>query len=104
MNTILIIDDEPDLRNVLRMVLEQEGFRCVESGDAVDALEILCQQPGISMIITDYHMPRMNGLQFITQLTEHPRLNSLPVILVTADRSLNLQTYAMSNWGQEGLS
>ena len=87
METILIVDDEPDLRFILRQVLENDGFECLEARDGEHALEVLANHPNIALVLTDFQMPRMNGLQLLADLTAHPVLRGIPTIMVTSDYS-----------------
>lgn len=67
MRTVLLIDDQADVREVLRLLLEREGFRAVEAGDGVEALRLLRQnQP--ELIILDLLMPEMDGYEFLAQV------------------------------------
>ncbi|GJL65980.1 MAG: hypothetical protein NPIRA05_09510 [Nitrospirales bacterium] len=80
---VLIIDDDPDSCEVLRLPLEQKGVRCLEAENGKSALEIV-RKHSISFIITDFHMPVMNGCEFLEQLaleTPHPP----PAIMITSN-------------------
>lgn len=80
---VLIVDDDPDCCEVLRLRLEHEGLRCLEAENGKSALEII-RKNTISFIITDFQMPVMNGCEFLEQLaleTPHPP----PAILVSAN-------------------
>ncbi len=94
METILIVDDEPHLRAILRQVLENEGLECVEASDGDLALRILFDHPSIALVVTDFQMPRMNGLQLLTRMTTHPTLWNIPSIFVTAQHSADLRREA----------
>ncbi len=80
---ILVVDDEPDIRDVLRLTLEAEGYEVYEAFDGQDALEKI---PGIrpDLIIVDYKMPRMEGPQLCQALKEESLLATLPIIMLTS--------------------
>lgn len=61
--TILLVEDEPALRKLLRAALERQGYRILEAKDGVEALLICQQNAAIDLIVTDLVMPRMTGLQ-----------------------------------------
>ncbi len=81
--TIMVVDDNPDIVNILRIMLESNGFnvRCAYSGEELFAgLEEL--KP--DLILLDIMMPRMDGLEVLTRLRENSDTASIPVILLTA--------------------
>ncbi len=82
---ILIVDDEPDIRLFMRIILEKHGYHVLEASNGQSALELLESQgtDGISCIITDYLMPRMNGLELCDELRKHHECNYI-VFLMTA--------------------
>jgi CheY-like chemotaxis protein len=85
---ILLIDDDPDLRQCLVDVLEDEGYeiRTAWSGrEALSLLETEAQSPP-SLILLDLMMPDLNGWQFHEQQQKNPRLAAIPVLVVTASR------------------
>jgi two-component system response regulator VicR len=86
---ICIIDDDEDVRDVLSYALELEGFQTLPFGDPFEAVDVLSdrqtsEQP--LLIIVDYYMPHMNGVNFIKLLRErYPEtLGLIPVVLSTA--------------------
>lgn len=66
---ILIIDDEPSLRHLLRTILEEEGFDVEEAGDGQQGLNCL-RQDDFTLILCDIRMPQLDGMQFIQQALE----------------------------------
>jgi two-component system CheB/CheR fusion protein len=85
---ILVIEDDPDLRVSLKLVLMDEGYRTVTAPDGVAALELVAQgtiRP--DLILTDFHLPNgMNGLQITAKLREKLH-REIPVIILTGDIS-----------------
>ena len=85
---ILVIEDDPDLRESLKVVLKDEGHRAVTAPDGIAALELVAQgtvRP--DLILTDYHLPNgMNGLQVTAKLREKLH-RQIPVIILTGDIS-----------------
>jgi DNA-binding NtrC family response regulator len=79
--SILIVDDEPNMQRVLRGLLRREGYRTLEACDGAVALDILAQEP-IEAVLTDLKMPRMNGLELLAEIQQ--RQLGVPVILLTA--------------------
>lgn len=82
-STIMVVDDEPELAAIVRLMLERKGFnvRCAYSGPQLFAgLEV--QKP--DLIILDVMMPEMDGLEVLTRLRDNPGTASIPVIMLTA--------------------
>lgn len=78
--TILVIDDEAKLRSMIRVYLEQEGFRVVEAANGRDAL-FVARHEKPDLILLDLMMPEMNGTEF---MRVHSREAETPVIMLTA--------------------
>ncbi|MCM8813101.1 MAG: response regulator [Candidatus Omnitrophica bacterium] len=79
---ILLIDDEPDIRDVLKITLESEGFDVFEAVDGIDGLEKV-HKVVPDLVILDYAMPRMDGHQVCATLKKDILLRHLPVIMLT---------------------
>ena len=92
---ILIVDDEEDHRMLMADLLESKGFSTSTAENARQALAKLSNQP-VDLVITDFMMPEMNGLELIRAMARRPWQNMIPVILVTANRRENLDELARS--------
>ena len=97
MATVLIVDDEPDIREVIRFALEKAGFRVLEAGHADDARKLIAEQPDI--ILLDWMLPGRSGLELAAQLKQNPKTRAMPIIMVSArgeeeDRIRGLDTGA----------
>ncbi len=80
---VLIVDDQFSVRQMTRMTLEQLGIRHVhESENGRQGLEMASVQP-LDLIISDYNMPEMDGLNFLRAVRGHPVVRKLPFILLT---------------------
>ena len=80
---ILIVDDEPFNLDLLEQELSDYDYQIARAGDGVEALEKI-QSFAPDVILLDYMMPRMNGLEVVKQLRTSPQHQSIPVILLTA--------------------
>ncbi len=89
--TILIVDDQPEQRMFLRFVLEEEGFECLEANDGEMAIQLLSDHSSVQLVVTDFQMPRMHGLQLLNQLTTHRALRKIPKIFITGENSIHLR-------------
>ncbi len=81
---ILVVEDDPEVRSAIKMVLEAEAYEVAESGDGADALTKLRTSPQPSLILLDLMMPGMNGWQFMDEVRVHPDLRQVPIIVVSA--------------------
>jgi CheY-like chemotaxis protein len=85
MKTVLVVDDNEDLREVAVEALRREGYRVLEAGNGKRALEILAElEQAPSVVLLDITMPVMNGRQFLAALADRPLLASIPVIVLSA--------------------
>ncbi|GJL66321.1 MAG: Fis family transcriptional regulator [Nitrospirales bacterium] len=90
---ILIIDDNADIRWILSDLLESHGFHCQQAQNAMAALTMV-EHTDFDVILTDYQMPNMNGLELLQQLAVSQLTSSTPVIMITAFCSETLETEA----------
>jgi len=82
--TILVIDDDDEIRQVLAMVLDEAGFRVVTAANGREALERLRGDPRPDVILLDLMMPEMDGYQFRAEQQRHPALRAIPTLIVIA--------------------
>jgi CheY-like chemotaxis protein len=85
---VLVVDDEKDIRDSLKQVLEFEGFEVLTASDGADALKLLNQVSRPAVIILDLMMPGMNGFEFIEVQQHTAGIDQVPVIVVSADPEL----------------
>jgi DNA-binding NtrC family response regulator len=81
--TILIVDDEANLRRTLAEILHARGYAIVEADDGATAIEFL-RTTKPDLIFSDWKMPRISGEEFLKHLHSHSNLSSIPVIVITA--------------------
>ncbi|QDC45110.1 sigma-54-dependent transcriptional regulator [Methylophilus medardicus] len=90
--TILAVDDEPHMRRLLEISLRQAGYRALSASHGQEALALI-QQQQIDLVVSDLHMPGMNGLQLLAALRK--QYERLPFIMVTAQGEINTAVEAM---------
>ncbi|MDP2698842.1 phosphate regulon transcriptional regulator PhoB [Thalassospira sp.] len=96
--TILIVEDEAAIVTMLRYNLEREGMQVVEAGDGDEALKIMAETH-VDLVLLDWMLPVMSGIEVCRQIRRKPESRDLPVIMVTArgeegDRIRGLDTGA----------
>lgn len=79
---ILIADDDPDIRDVLKITLTEENYEVIEARNGEEALEIIRSKP-LDLVLLDYKMPKMDGLQVCDLIKRDLLLAHLPIIMVT---------------------
>lgn len=90
--TVLVVDDNVDLRETLREILNMEGYAVSLAEHGRDALEQLQAGAQPHAILLDLMMPVMDGAEFLTRMRADPQIGGIPVLLVTAfaDRARGL--------------
>ena len=85
--TVLVVEDDFDLRDALVPILEYEGHRVVSAANGKEALERLHAMAPPSLILLDLMMPVMSGEEFRAEQLRDPALASIPVVIVSAHAS-----------------
>jgi CheY-like chemotaxis protein len=85
--TVLVVDDEPDIRYLLRVILELAGYRVVEAVHGEAALEQVRDSPP-QLVVTDQMMPVMNGSELIERLRADGSMKAIPIVMVSGTRSV----------------
>ena len=98
MATVLVVDDEPDIREVMRFALENAEFRVAEAGHADEARKFLSSE-NPDLILLDWMLPGRSGLELAQQLKQNPKTRGVPIIMISArgeeeDRVKGLDTGA----------
>ncbi|MDT3779035.1 response regulator [Nitrospira sp. MA-1] len=87
----MIVDDEEDFRLLLRDRLVRLGLTCVEAGNGEEA-KVQLKKNHVDMVVTDFRMPKMDGLELIEWLQKNHR--DLPIIFVSGDISVPIRQKA----------
>ena len=83
MPTVLVVDDEKDLRDLIVLNLEREGLECLESADGLEAIEmVLRHRP--DLILLDLMLPHKDGISVFRDLREDSRTSAIPIMILTA--------------------
>jgi two-component system, chemotaxis family, chemotaxis protein CheY len=84
MTTILTVDDSRSFREMLSYILRTAGYSVFEAEDGVEGLEI-AQKQVFDVVLTDQHMPRMNGLMLIENLRSLSEYETTPILMLTTE-------------------
>lgn len=82
---ILVVDDDPGIRFVLRAILEKAGHEVVEAPHGAAALELITPQRLPDLVVTDLMMPVLGGEELIGRLRSAPATATIPIVVVSAD-------------------
>jgi len=85
---ILIADDKPSGRELLRAILEHANYVVVEAADGEEAI-LMASEASPQLIILDIHMPKRDGFGVIEELRKDPALQDVPIMALTASASLD---------------
>src|SRR5256714_13935196 len=80
---ILVADDESHILHVVSLKLRNAGYRVVTARDGQEALELASSEKP-DLLITDYHMPQLSGLELCQKLKQDPATSEIPAIMLTA--------------------
>ncbi len=83
---ILLVDDAPDMRSLIKCLLQPQGYEIVEAGNGQEALDILGSDSAPDLILLDHHMPIMDGPNFLKVIEKnHPQIFAkVAIVLLTA--------------------
>ena len=87
MARILIVDDEPDIRYMMRLIFEGAGYQITEARHGLAGLKSV-QSRRPDLVITDVMMPMMDGLEFIERLRADPKTAAIPILVVSGNSGL----------------
>lgn len=90
LNKILVVDDSPSIRQMLKVILTSHNYPVSAAQDGQEALE-LCQQQQFDFVLTDQNMPRMDGLTLVASLRALPEYQRTPIIILTTEGSAEMK-------------
>jgi len=98
----LVVDDSKAVRMILGRALKEIGYEVSEAGDGKQALELIAQdKAGTGLVLADWNMPEMNGLDLLKRLRQDKELDSLVVVMVTTETDLDQMTMALEAGANE---
>lgn len=97
MKKVLTVDDSVTIRMVIKRTLTQAGYEVLEAQNGAEALKVI-EQTELSMVISDYNMPVMNGLELMTEVKNNPQYKKnkfIPFVMLTAVMGEDLKAKAL---------
>ena len=90
--TVLVAEDDKDTRQLLRFVLERSGYRVVEAATGDEAVSLAeSERPGL--ILTDLHMPQVDGVEAIRRIRSVIELRDVPILAMSADGLVGMELF-----------
>lgn len=93
-HSILVVDDEPDVRELFVDALEEAGHHVELAADGAQALTRLRDGAAPCLVLSDLRMPRMDGFELSRAVARDPQLAAIPVVVMTGDRVLSFTSPA----------
>jgi two-component system chemotaxis response regulator CheY len=98
----LIVDDSRVMRSILKKFLASEGFKTlIEAGDGQEALQRLKEAGGVDLVLVDWNMPRMNGLDFVLAMRKDGAFERVRVMMVTTEAEATQMARALEAGANE---
>ena len=98
----LVVDDSRAVRMILARTLKELGFEVREAANGREALEVIeTEKTAVSLVLADWNMPEINGLELLKQLRQKPELSSLVVVMVTTETELDQMAAALEAGANE---
>jgi len=100
----LVLDDSTTMRVVLCKILAKLGFESVQASDGIEGLAAIAREgAAFGLVLADWNMPQMNGLEFLKSLRARPDLATVPFIMVTIETEVDHMVEALSAGADEYL-
>jgi two-component system chemotaxis response regulator CheY len=102
MSKALVVDDSKTIRMIIRRVLIELGFEVCEAANGVEALRVLeTEKTKVSLVLADWNMPEMNGLELVKSLRQNPEFASTKILMVTTETEIGQMTQALEAGANE---
>jgi two-component system, chemotaxis family, chemotaxis protein CheY len=101
MSQALVIDDSRAVRMIVGNILREQGFEVVEAVHGQEGLQRLHENPEISLVLVDWNMPVMDGLEFIEAVRRVPAWNAVQLVMVTTETEAEQVQRAMNAGANE---
>jgi two-component system, chemotaxis family, chemotaxis protein CheY len=102
MSKALVVDDSKTIRIILSRILRELGYEVCEAGNGKEALKVMeTEKAAVNLVLADWNMPEMNGLELLKQLRQDPSLASVKILMVTTETELDHMVSALEAGANE---
>lgn len=92
----LVVDDSRSMRRIIGQIMQELGYEVTEAGDGIEALQRLEELGPPDIVLTDWNMPNMNGLELVRSVRANPMLRAIPMLMVTSETEMNRMVIAFA--------
>uniref|UniRef100_A0A7C3V3P4 Response regulator n=1 Tax=Desulfobacca acetoxidans TaxID=60893 RepID=A0A7C3V3P4_9BACT len=82
---VLVVDDFATMRKIVRNILKQIGFEDISEAEDGNAALRLIKNEQVGLVVTDWNMPNMSGIDLLREIRQNPQTADIPVLMVTAE-------------------
>ncbi len=98
----MVVDDSKAIRLILGKIMDSLGYQVFQAANGREALEVLEREhPGVSLVLVDWNMPEMNGLEFVKALRADARFASVLLMMVTTETQVEQMVAALEAGANE---
>jgi len=102
MSKALVVDDSKAVRMILSKTLRDLGYEVREAGDGIEALDVVAKErDGLTLVLADWNMPQMNGLELLKRLRLDSTLAALKIVMVTTEAEIDQMAAALDAGANE---
>ncbi len=101
MSKAMVVDDSRAVRLILRRTLEKFGYQVFEARHGKEALTLLAQEPQIGLMLVDWNMPEMNGLELVRAVRSDPERARMVLMMVTTETEIEQMVRALAAGANE---
>jgi len=101
MSKALVVDDSRTIRIILKRILVDLGYSVCEAGNGVEALKVLDCEPLVKLVLADWNMPEMNGLELVKRMRQDPIYDALKILMVTTETEMEQMACALEAGANE---
>ena len=98
---VLVIDDSKAIRLILAQILQDIGYHVIDAADGLEALKLLKEQEKVDLVMVDWNMPKMNGLDFVLEVRKDPAYNDTRLMMVTTETEMGQVVKALEAGADE---
>jgi two-component system chemotaxis response regulator CheY len=97
----LVVDDSRAIRSIIGKAVRELGFEVLEAGHGREALDRLAEAGKVELILVDWNMPEMNGIEFVRHVRADSRFSSVPLMMVTTETEMSQVVTALEAGANE---